>query len=160
MSTHDGRSVFEYPDSAGYPDGAGFLDEGTAALVDEVLAGAVLDIDRSSADSDLEVRVYRDDLARVYTASLGDLELASLRYDEADDRVIILTTSVLPLFRGRGIAADLIAYALEDIRDRGLKITVYCKVVAAFISTNPQYADLEQTDHPGTEIYNEEKIGD
>jgi predicted GNAT family acetyltransferase len=157
MSTHNGRNVYEYPDSAGYPDGAGFLDEGTAALVDEVLAGAVRDIDRPSADSDSEIEVHRDDLTRVYTAMLGDLELASLRYDEADDRIYILTTSVLPLFRGRGIAADLIAYALEDIRDRGLKITVYCKVVAAFISANPEYADLVQTERSDATDHNDEK---
>ena len=157
MSTDNGRNVYEYPDSAGYPDGAGFLDEGTAALVDEVLAGAVHDIDRPSADSESEIEVRRDDLARVYTAMLGDLELASLRYDEADDRIIILTTSVLPLFRGRGIAADLIAYALEDIRDRGLKITVYCKVVAAFISANPEYANLVQTERSDATDHNDEK---
>jgi uncharacterized protein len=150
MSTQNGSGRFEYPDNAGYPDGAGFLDEGTAALVDEVLADAVRDsVDQPSADAESEIRVHHNDHKRVYAATLGELELANLRYDEVDGRVVILTTTVAPEFRGRGITTELIAYALDDIRDRGMSITVYCRVVAAFISGNQQYADLLDTEHPG-----------
>lgn len=39
-------SSFEYPDAAGYPDGAGFLDEGTAELIEEVEAHGASDVDR------------------------------------------------------------------------------------------------------------------
>jgi uncharacterized protein len=150
MSTFDRYGRFEYPDAAGYPDGAGFLDEGTAALVDEVLVDAVRDsVDRPSADAESDVDVHRDDHNRVYTAVVGGTELANLRYDEVDGRVIVLTTTVAPESRDRGIAPELIAYALDDIRDRGQRITVYCRVTAAFITANPQYADLIDPEHPG-----------
>ncbi|MGY4856400.1 GNAT family N-acetyltransferase [Cryobacterium sp. AP23] len=147
MSTDPKFQGFEYPDRAGYPDGTGFLDEGTAALVDEVLADAVRDIDEPSADADAEIDVRRD--ARAYVATMGDRELADVRFDEADGRVVILTTTVAPEFRGRGIATALIADALDDIRDRGQRVTVYCRVVAAFISGNPEYAGLIDPEHPG-----------
>lgn len=148
MSTDQNSQRFEYPDAAGYPDGAGFLDEGTTALVDEVLADAVRDVDEPSAEADSEIDVRRDEHA--YVATLDGRELASLRYDQqADDRVVILTTTVIPEFRGRGIAAALIADALDDLRDRGLRITVYCQVVAAFMAGNQQYADLLDPEQPG-----------
>jgi len=146
MSAHDGSQRFEYPDSAGYPDGAGFLDEGTAALLNDSAGG---DVDRPSADSDSEVEVRRDDGSRVYAATLAGRELANLRYDEVDGRVVILTTTVVPEFRGRGFASQLIAYALDDIRDRGKRITVYCPLVSAFLSENRQFADLIDPEYPG-----------
>lgn len=149
MNTEQRPGAFEYPDAAGYPDGAGFLDEGTAALVDEVTSNAVREVDRPSADAESEIQVHRLADERVYSATLGDRELASLRYDEADGRVVIQTTTVAPEFRGRGIAADLIADALDDIRERGLHVTVYCRVVAAFLAGNPQYSDLIDREHPG-----------
>jgi predicted GNAT family acetyltransferase len=147
MGTDESFKRYEYPDAAGYPDGAGFLDEGTAALVDEVVAGAVRDVDQPSADADAEIDVRRD--AHAYVATRDGRELATLRYDEADGRAVVLTTTVVPEFRGRGIAAALIADALDDIRDRGLRVTVYCPVVAAFMSGNQQYADLIDRENPG-----------
>ncbi len=151
MSTQNDSGRFEYPDTAGYPDGTGFLDEGTAALVDEVLADTLRNsVDQPSSDAEAEISVHRNDNKRVYTATLGDLEVANLRYNLVDGRVVLLTTTVVPEFRGRGIAANLIAYALDDIRKRGMRVTVQCRVVAAFISADPkQYADLLDTEHPG-----------
>ena len=147
MSTDESSQRYEFPDAAGYPDGTGFLDEGTAALVDEVVAGAVRDVDQPSADADSEIDVRRD--AHAYVAIRDGRELATLRFDEADGRAVVLTTTVVPEFRGRGIAAALIADALDDIRDRGLRVTVYCPVVAAFMSGNQQYSDLIDRENPG-----------
>lgn len=61
----------------------------------------------------------------------------------------MITTNVVPEFRGRGIATELIADALDDIRERGRRVTVLCPVVAAFMEGNPQYADLIDPEHPG-----------
>ena len=149
MSTGDGFRPIEYPDSAGYPDGTGFLDEGNAALVDEVTADAVRAVDRPSADADAEIEVHRLDDKHVYAATIGGLEVANLRYDEVDGRIVVLTTTVVPEFRGRGIATDLIADALDDIRERGRRVTVRCPVVAAFMAGNPQFTDLIDSEHPG-----------
>ncbi|GGI43989.1 putative GNAT family acetyltransferase [Agromyces flavus] len=148
MSTGDRDARFEYPDSAGYPDGTGILDEGTAALVEEVRAGAVRDVDTPSADAESEVRVHRVDDEHIYAATLRDLRVATIPYEEADDRITVYTTTVEPDFRGRGLATELIAYALDDIRRRGMKLTVRCPVVAAFMEANTQYADLIDAERP------------
>lgn len=149
MSTGDDGAPIEYPDRAGYPDGTGFLDEGNAALVDEVTADALRAVDRPSADADSEIEVHRLDDRGVYAATIDGLEVANLRYDEEDGRVVVLTTTVVPEFRGRGIATDLIADALDDIRERSRTVTVLCPVVAAFMRGNPQYADLIDSEQPG-----------
>jgi predicted GNAT family acetyltransferase len=142
MSTGNGFTAGEYPDSAGYPDGNGFLDEGTADLVDEVTAAEVRDVDRPSADAQTEIEVHRRDEEQKYSATIDGRELATVRYNEVDGHTVVLTTSVAPEFRGRGIAADLIADALDDLRERNQRITVRCPVVAAFIDANPQYREL------------------
>ncbi len=115
----------------------------------EVTADAVRAVDRPSADADAEIEVHRLDDRHVYVATIGDLEVANIRYDEVDGRVVVITTTVVPEFRGRGIATDLIADALDDLRDRGVRITVLCPVVAAFMAGNTQYADLIDPEHPG-----------
>jgi len=93
--------------------------------------------------------VHRLDDRKVYAATIGDLEVGNIRYDEKDGRIVVITTTVLPEFRGRGIATDLIADALDDLRERGEPITVLCPVVTAFIQNNSQYADLLDPEHPG-----------
>ncbi len=93
--------------------------------------------------------MHRLDDRQVYAATIDGLEVANLRYDEVDGRVVVITTRVVPEFRGRGIATDLIADALDDIRERGQKVTVLCPVVAAFMKGNTQFTDLIDPEHPG-----------
>lgn len=141
---------FEYPDTAGYPDGTGFLDEGTAGT--QTLAStadALRDADRPSADADSEVRVRRDDGTRQYNATMGGRAVGDIRYDEVEGRVVVLSTTVVPEFRGRGLGEELIAYALDDIRERGMHVTVYCPLVTTFLTNNRQFSDLIDPDYPG-----------
>ena len=149
MSTEDDSTPIEYPDRAGYPDGTGYLDEGQAVLVDEVTADALRAVDRPSADAEAQIEVHRLDDRHVYAATIGELEVANIRFDEEDGRITLITTTVVPEFRGRGIATDLIADALDDLRERGEPITVLCPVVAAFMRSNSQYADLLDPEQPG-----------
>ncbi|MGB3375768.1 MAG: GNAT family N-acetyltransferase [Microbacterium sp.] len=142
MTSDDDGYRFEYPDSAGYPDGAGYLDEGTAALIEEVTAGALRDVDTPSAETDEEVSVHRIADRSVYSATIAGHEIATVLYREESDRIVVLSTDVEPAFRGRGIAGDLIADALDDIRSRGMRVSPVCAVVAAFMASDLQYSDL------------------
>ena len=149
MSTDVGSNRYEFPDAAGYPDGSGFLDEGTAMLLTDSDPHQANDPALPSNDGGAEVELHRDDVQRRYVATVGAREVGNIRYDEVDGRVVVVKTSVLPTFRGRGIATELIAYALRDIRVRGMRITVYCPLVAAFIEGNQQFADLIDPAYPG-----------
>jgi predicted GNAT family acetyltransferase len=78
----------------------------------------------------------------VFAATLAGREIATVRFDVDGDRITLITTTVEPEFRGRGIATELIADVLDDLRDAGTQLTVLCPVVTAFIEGNPEYADL------------------
>jgi len=149
MNSQSKPAHFEYPDSAGYPDGSGFLDEGTAPTLALETEDAVVSVDRPSADADSELVVRRDDEKRVWAATVGGRDVADIRFDIVDGRIVIASTTVEPEFRGRGIADELIAYALDDVRDRGMHVTVYCPTVARFIAENGQFSDLIDPVYPG-----------
>ena len=48
----------------------------------------------------------------------------------------------IPEFRGHGIAAEVVRFALDDTRERELKIVPSCWYVEKFIGDNPEYKDL------------------
>ncbi|HEX3724230.1 MAG TPA: GNAT family N-acetyltransferase, partial [Nitrolancea sp.] len=71
-------------------------------------------------------------------------------YESAEPKRRIFThTAVEPEYRGHGIGTALIQEALNDIRDKGLTLTNFCGVVARYIRTHPEYADLIDPAHPG-----------
>nr|WP_246301349.1 GNAT family N-acetyltransferase [Microbacterium immunditiarum] len=83
-----------------------------------------------------------------YVATLADLEVATVQYERSDERLVLLTTTVIPAYRGRGISDELIAYALDDIRRRSERITVLCPVVKAFLERYPENLDLVDASRP------------
>jgi uncharacterized protein len=56
--------------------------------------------------------------------------------------VALLHTEVADAFGGRGLATELIRWALDDARSRGLRIEPFCPFVRGFIAKNPDYRDL------------------
>ena len=149
MNAHEESAEFEYLDAAGYPDGSGFLDEGTAVLRERDTADPIRDLDRPSTEAQSEARVRRDDVRHVYEATIDGHAVAEIRYDDVDGRVVIVSTAVQPAYQGRGIADELIAYALDDIRELDKRVTVYCPFVARFLRDNRQFSDLIDPTYPG-----------
>jgi predicted GNAT family acetyltransferase len=49
---------------------------------------------------------------------------------------------VEPRFEGRGLGSRLAAFALDDVRRRGLSVVPRCPFIAAYIKRHPDYADL------------------
>jgi len=100
------------------------------------------ELDEPSVDLDADIEVRHDDTAQRYAASIAGRELAEIRYEDAGDHLVIQRTHVVPEARGRGIATQLVAYVLDDIRGRGRRIVIRCPLVTAFIRDNDEYADL------------------
>jgi uncharacterized protein len=57
--------------------------------------------------------------------------LLALNHTEIDDR-----------FEGQGLGSRLIAFALDDARDRGLAVLPFCPFVNAYIERHREYVDL------------------
>jgi predicted GNAT family acetyltransferase len=54
----------------------------------------------------------------------------------------ITHTEVEPELAGRGIGSDLIRGALDDVRERGLRLVPVCGFTRGFLAGHPEYTDL------------------
>lgn len=97
---------------------------------------------------DLTVTDNRD--LSIYEATIGGRTAAGLVYNQVGDRVILMAASVLPEFRGKGVASWLIGGVLDDLRRQGKTATVSCPFTAAFVNAHPEYADVLDPVFPGS----------
>ncbi len=67
---------------------------------------------------------------------------AVAEYRRAGNVVTFTHTKVPRELEGQGIASDLIAGALADVRNQGLKIIPECPYVADYIERHPDLQDL------------------
>ena len=67
---------------------------------------------------------------------------AVLNYRIAGNAITLAHTETPPQARGRGIASQLVAGALEMVRARGLKVIPRCPFVSAYLAKHPEFRDL------------------
>ena len=61
----------------------------------------------------------------------------------AADRIVLVHTEVLPDAEGMGVGSRLARGALDDARARGLKVSVICPFITAYLRRHPgEYEDL------------------
>jgi uncharacterized protein len=80
-----------------------------------------------------------------YEARIGErvLGIVDYRLDPAGDRIVLVHTEVLPDAEGMGVGSRLARGALDDVRPRGLKLTVECPFITAYLKRHPrEYEDL------------------
>jgi uncharacterized protein len=65
-----------------------------------------------------------------------------LYYSERPGGLVLVHTEVADELGGHGVGGRLVAGALDDIRARGLTVTVRCPFAAGYIEKHPEYADL------------------
>lgn len=71
-----------------------------------------------------------------------DGERAIAAYQLEGHTIVFTHTIVPPAIEGRGVASKLIRAALDQSRDRGLKVIPQCSFVRAWIANHPEYRDL------------------
>ncbi|MFH5208056.1 GNAT family N-acetyltransferase [Antrihabitans spumae] len=63
-------------------------------------------------------------------------------YDERNGMRDFNHTLTVPEFRGKGIAAQVVEFALTSTRADGFKVVPSCWYVEKYIAANSEYADL------------------
>ena len=91
------------------------------------------------------LRVVDEPGRRRYEARIGDQVVGFAEYRAVRGRLILFHTEVDPAFEGRGVGGRLAAGTLDDIRARGLKVTVKCPFIRAFMERHAEYEDLRAT---------------
>ncbi|WP_106850359.1 GNAT family N-acetyltransferase [Blastococcus sp. Marseille-P5729] len=91
----------------------------------------------------MDVTVRKNEQEGRYEGITADGDVAGYAdYHLSGDRVVFPHTVTHPQYREQGVAAQVVRAALDDARDRGLKVVPSCWYVAGFIRDNPEYADL------------------
>ena len=67
---------------------------------------------------------------------------AFANYHLTPQAVIIMHTETPRALRGRGVATELVAGALQIIRSDGRKVVAGCSFVADYLHKHPEFADL------------------
>ncbi len=84
-----------------------------------------------------------------YELHLDGARIGLIDYRREGDVVDLPHTEVDPLHGGKGYAAQLVVFALQDIRDAGLQVRPTCPYIARYIDRHPDYAALVAGPGPG-----------
>jgi predicted GNAT family acetyltransferase len=96
--------------------------------------------------SDVDVQVVDNPAELRYELEVDGVLAGIIRYRTEPGVVVLVHTDVDPAFEGRGLGGRLVAGALDDIRDRGLRVVPHCHFAAMEIRRHPEYADLVGVD--------------
>ncbi|WP_106213096.1 GNAT family N-acetyltransferase [Glaciihabitans tibetensis] len=63
-------------------------------------------------------------------------------YRDSGNRRLFTHTEIDSEYAGKGLASQLVKFALDDVRAKGKRVVAICPLVVSFIAKNPDYADL------------------
>jgi predicted GNAT family acetyltransferase len=77
-----------------------------------------------------------------YEASLDGSRVGFAEYRLDGSTIVFTHTEVDDATEGQGVGSALAKAALEDARDRGLRVVPRCRFIAAFIGRHDEYLEL------------------
>lgn len=84
-----------------------------------------------------------------YEISVGGRVVGHAEYQDVAGARLMPHTEVAEGHEGEGLGGQLVRFALDDIRSRGLHVLPMCPFVAAFIREHREYVDLVQPGQRG-----------
>ncbi|MFC3690037.1 GNAT family N-acetyltransferase [Aquipuribacter hungaricus] len=78
-----------------------------------------------------------------YEATLDGSLAGFAEYTPTPTMLVFTHTEVLPAHEGAGVGSAVVRFALDDVRERGLKALAVCPFVLGWIQRHPAYTDLE-----------------
>jgi predicted GNAT family acetyltransferase len=88
------------------------------------------------------VQISKNVDASRYELWIGAELVGFADYVERGEVVVIPHTETKPAFGGRGLAGQLVRFALEDIAAQSRKVNPACPYVDVFLQRNPEFASL------------------
>jgi hypothetical protein len=96
------------------------------------------------------LELTNDEKHHRYLGSVEGRVAAFAAYIPRGEVVVFTHTETDPSFEGQGVASQLVRWALDDVRARGLRVQPQCPFVQAYIAGHrDEYGDLVGSS-PGT----------
>lgn len=96
----------------------------------------------------MELLITDVEAAHRYEARVEDDLAGFLDYTLKRDQIALVHTEVLPAHRGQGVADQLVRFALDDARGRGLRVIAICTFVQRYLERHPEALDAGGGDRP------------
>ncbi len=93
----------------------------------------------------MEIEVHRNEDAGRYDLTVDGVHAGHADYVVEGTRIVMPHTVIDPSLRGRGLAAQLVGAALDDVRTQGRTVVPTCWYVAEYIDRHPEYAELRES---------------
>ena len=77
-----------------------------------------------------------------YTISVEGREVGHAEFLDRDGQRVFTHTEVDKNYEGRGLATILVAEALQETRDAGLRIVPRCPMVANYVEKHDEFQDV------------------
>jgi predicted GNAT family acetyltransferase len=77
-----------------------------------------------------------------YEIRVGDELAGFVQYRRRTGLVALIHTEIDPRFEGKGLASQLIAAVLDEVRSDGLGVLPFCPFVNGYIARHPEYVAL------------------
>ena len=81
--------------------------------------------------------------AQRYEARRNGELLGFAAYQRTDELTVFNHTEIEARFEGQGVGSALVRAALNDVRERGMKVLAVCPFVEAYMRRHTDYADLD-----------------
>jgi uncharacterized protein len=92
--------------------------------------------------TDIETSVRDNTADRRYELLVDGAVRGSLHYRTEPGSITLVHTEVDEQLEGHGLGSRLVRSALEDIRERGLRLVPVCPFVRSYLERHPEYSDL------------------
>jgi hypothetical protein len=86
--------------------------------------------------------VERDDAEQAYVILVDGKRAGIAAYRDRGEQRVFYHTEIDEAFAGRGLASQLVARALDDVRTTGKRIVAVCPYVATYLTRHHEFADL------------------
>jgi predicted GNAT family acetyltransferase len=89
-----------------------------------------------------QIAITDDTESQRYVIRVDGKRAGLLQYRLRPELIELVHTEIYEEFEGRGLGSQLISFALQEARERGLAILPICPFVNDYIQRHRQYVDL------------------
>jgi uncharacterized protein len=99
-------------------------------------------VDAAPTTPEPQIEVARDAEGERYVVTVDGVVAGLAQYRDRDGLIAFIHTEIDDRFEGRGLGGRLVAFALDDARERGLAVLPFCPFVNGYIERHREYVDL------------------